>query len=1237
MNSEYALPYRSLNVTHLLDDELEYELAIRGVKYASEAALETSQRIVEEINRLKEVDLYRQETDLDSEPDNIDEHSEEGFDAEPRAKASTPYPVREPDSEVQHSADMFEKLMVFVEQVVTKKFDELKQDSGSSKVESLRKKQEGEKFKVREEVRKVSREPRKYEFRMRPGKAETENELSDSSAEEGIESRKVLKRRPRSVAEWKLKYDGRDEGRNLNRFITEVEFMAEAEGIDKESLFNEAIHLFVGDARAWYIEGKKSRDFRNWTELVSDLKMEYQPPDMDFHYEQQASQRRQRRSEKFQDFYASIMEIFGRMADPPSEDRMFQIVFRNLRSDYKNSLLVKGVKSLRSLKIWGRKLDAANWSLYRGSTFNEPNLRAQVNEVFGHSASRGQRSNENTWNNHGAQRKLEWRNSNHTRSAKDPSTNGFGKKYYEAEKNRTTGQNTNQERRRDVPEAGSSRGTLDRRVSEYRKPNPTVCFNCRGNYHHYSACLKEREVFCTVCGFHDFVKESCPEAEVAEFVLSVEGDNRPFTRINVMGISMLGLLDCGAQLTVIGTGSRKLLRDLKLKMLPTSVKLSAADGTNIGVQGSVDMPVTFDGQTRIVSTLVAPGLKRRLILGMNFWKIFNIEPTIKKIEEFSVEELEGEEKEGENLTPDQIKQIEEVKKQFKVFVEGEKLEATPVYTAKIEFLEEFRNEPPIRLNPYPWSPEVQKSVNEELDKWIESGVVERSNSDWALLIVPVMKKETLEDGTERMKVRMCLDARKLNARTRRDAYPLPHQDRILSRLGASKYLSTIDLSKAFWQVPLDPQSRKYTAFRVFGRGLFQFRRLPFGLVNSSAVLSKVMDETLGYGELEPNVFVYLDDIVIASNTFDDHIRSLKEVARRLEKANLTINLEKSKFCVPELPYLGFILSGNGVRPNPDKIEAIINFERPTSVRSLRRFLGMTNYYRRFISEFSETTAPLTNLLKGKPKTVQWNAQAEEAFNCLKEKLITAPILACPDFQKPFTIQTDASDTAVAGVLTQEAEGGEHVIAYFSRKLAMSQRAWKAVEKEGAAALEAIEKFRPYVEGTHFTLITDSSALSFIMNSKWKPSSKLSRWSMLLQQFDMSIKHRKGSENVVPDALSRAVEAINAHNDDWYSKLFIKVKNSPDDYLDFKIENGKLFKYVAAKMETMDYRYEWKLCVPSELKKEILEREHDQHGSGLPETHQGMQHLQAMQAVQHRIRTTNGEPTSHQQTFSNLGA
>lgn len=212
---------------------------------------------------------------------------------------------------------------------------------------------------------------------------------------------------------------------------------------------------------------------------------------------------------------------------------------------------------------------------------------------------------------------------------------------------------------------------------------------------------------------------------------------------------------------------------------------------------------------------------------------------------------------------------------------------------------------------------------------IQDDIVECSRSDWSLPVVPVAKRDS--DA-----VRLCLDARKLNERTKL------HQNRILSRLGSFKYLTTIDLSQAFLQIPLSPESRPYTAFSIPGKGLFQFKRLPFGLVNSPATLSKLMDRVLGFGELEPNIFVYLDDIIVASRTFKEHVTRLKELAKRLNQANLRINLTKSKFCVPEVPYLGYILSKDGLRPNPDRVHAIVAYEVPESVHELRRFLGMVN-------------------------------------------------------------------------------------------------------------------------------------------------------------------------------------------------------------------------------------------------------------------------------------------------------
>lgn len=679
--------------------------------------------------------------------------------------------------------------------------------------------------------------------------------------------------------------------------------------------------------------------------------------------------------------------------------------------------------------------------------------------------------------------------------------------------------------------------------------------------------------------------------------MPVNGDNRPFIKISVMGRELVGLLDSGAQKTVLGAGCKKLLEDLNLKVFPTEVRLKTASGTPVEVEGYVHLPITFNNANKIIPTVVAPQLKRKLILGYSdFWKAFNIQPALlndqhmKAVQGANIEiaEVNEEERVKEELSEGQKARLDSVKTHFKIAVDGEVLDVTHLISHKIEFKEEFLNSPAVRINPYPTSPEIQKKINREINEMLRQKVIEHSHSDWSLSTVPVIKPTG--------EVRLCLDARRLNDRTKRDAYPLPHQDRILSRVGASKFLSTIDLTKAFLQIPLDPGSRKYTAFSVLGRGLFQFTRLPFGLVNSPATLARLMDKVLGFGELEPNVFVYLDDIVVVNDTFEAHMRSLEEVARRLKMANLSINIHKSKFCVKELPYLGYILSTEGLRPSPDRIEAILNYERPSSLRSLRRFLGMANYYRRFIPNFSEISSPLTNLLRKKPKTITWNPLAEQSFISLKECLIAAPILANPNFEKPFQIQTDASDSAIAAVLTQQHESGEKVVAYFSQKLTPAQQAYAASEKEGLAVLCAIEKFRPYVEGTHFVVITDASALTHIMKGKWRTSSRLSRWSIELQGYDLEIRHRRGKDNIIPDALSRSLEIgeICQNEDKWYSDLYKKVSAAPEEFLDYKIEDDKLMKFIPCQTEVLDFRFEWKICVPERLREALLRKEHEEN-------------------------------------------
>lgn len=324
---------------------------------------------------------------------------------------------------------------------------------------------------------------------------------------------------------------------------------------------------------------------------------------------------------------------------------------------------------------------------------------------------------------------------------------------------------------------------------------------------------------------------------------------------------------------------------------------------------------------------------------------------------------------------------------------------------------------------------MQEHINKELDDMLEKGIVEKSSSGWSSPILLVKKKNET--------YRFCVDYRKLNAVTERDSYPIPYVSHTLSKLKDAHYLSTLDIKSAYWQVSVATESRPYTAFKVPGRGLYQFCRMPFGLHNAPATWQRIMDTVLG-PELEPNVFVYLDDIVVITQTFDKHLEILEEVFRRLREANLTVSFDKCRFCRAEMEFLGYVVDKNGLRVNPDKVKAMLEIPTPKNVREVRRVVGTFSWYRRFIPNFSSVISSITDLLKKNRKFV-WTLECEKAFQQMKEHLVAAPVLSCPDYNLPFEIQTDASAYGVGAVLVQPHKDGDRVIVCLSRSLSKHEK------------------------------------------------------------------------------------------------------------------------------------------------------------------------------------------------------
>ncbi len=505
------------------------------------------------------------------------------------------------------------------------------------------------------------------------------------------------------------------------------------------------------------------------------------------------------------------------------------------------------------------------------------------------------------------------------------------------------------------------------------------------------------------------------------------------------------------------------------------------------------------------------------------------------------------------------------------------------------------DERPFKIRYAPRNPAMQAIIDAKVNELLANGCIEPSRSAYSSPMTLTPKK----NGTWSL----CIDFRHLNNKSDPDAYPLPRITTILDRLREARYVSSLDLKDGYWQIPMAEDSKKYTAFTVAGRGLYQWRVMPFGLHSAPATFQRALDSVIG-SDLEPFAFAYLDDIIVIGRTLEEHLAMLKEVFRRLRAANLKINPDKCEFFKRETKYLGHVISGKGIQTDPDKVSAIQDMAIPKTLRELRRFLGVASWYRRFVPDFAAIAQPLTTLLK-KGRHWKWTEEQQTAFEVLKAKLTEAPVLACPDFSRTFKLQTDASDYGLGAVLTQDFDEGERVIAYASRGLNAAEKNYTATEKECLAIIWGIRKMRPYLEGYRFLVVTDHLSLKWL-NSIDNPTGRLARWALELQQYTFTVQYRKGRNNVVADALSRQpVETLmrmveeekeSAKECDWLRRKKDEVQRNPAKYADFSIVGNQLYRHIPKHPNDEDC-IPWKLCVASHLRARVLEENHSQPTAG----------------------------------------
>lgn len=435
------------------------------------------------------------------------------------------------------------------------------------------------------------------------------------------------------------------------------------------------------------------------------------------------------------------------------------------------------------------------------------------------------------------------------------------------------------------------------------------------------------------------------------------------------------------------------------------------------------------------------------------------------------------------------------------------------FSSQVKHEIKLTNENPIYQKPYrkPYAHKIE--IDKQINKMLEQDIIRPSNSPWASPITLVPKKI---DSTGERKWRLVIDYRRLNENTVKDKYPLPNINEILDKLGRANYFSTLDLASGYHQIEMKEEDKSKTAF-ITDKGLFEFNRLAFGLCNAPSTFQRAMNNILR-GLTDEICQVYLDDIVIYSTSLQEHRNRLERVFQKLSEHGVKINLNKCEFLKRELKYLGHLITDKGVKPDPSKIEAIKKYPIPKTKTEIKSFTGLLGYYRRFIKDYAKILKPMTKCL-AKDEQVIIDKEYKECFEKCKNLLSNDPILQYPDFTKPFIVTTDASNYAIGAVLSQGPIGRDKPVAYASRTLSKSEIKYSTIEKEFLSIIYACKQFRPYIFGTHFTIVTDHKPLLWLHKLK-DNNLKLQRWKVYLQEYQYTILYKKGKANSNADALSR---------------------------------------------------------------------------------------------------------------------
>lgn len=614
------------------------------------------------------------------------------------------------------------------------------------------------------------------------------------------------------------------------------------------------------------------------------------------------------------------------------------------------------------------------------------------------------------------------------------------------------------------------------------------CHSC-GKMGHYSSVCRS-----SASGKVHQVREQVAESEYSEYsdeyVLSINSPAEDAIYATVILGSSLQptrmLVDTGSHNTLIPDNVFKsLYTGSDIELSPPDINLYGYGDTRIDLLGYFDTSVTYEG--RIGSGKIYVSKRGTPILGRNFFKALRMTVQSTPTSAYVMNTVEHQ-PEFEEVFSDKLGNAKHFTHRIKL-----KADAKPVQHA-------VRNVPLA----------IRQSLSDEIKRLCDADVIEKiESSEWVSPIVVARKSNN--------RIRVCVDLRDLNKNIVVDVHPMPNINTLLSTLGDAQIFSKIDLSSAYHQVRLTPDCRDYTSF-ITPDGLYRHKRMPFGLASASAVFQRMMDAIL---KDVPGVRCFQDDILVYGADKTAHDTALRVVLQRLTEHGLSIQREKCEFSTDSVTYLGHQISAEGIRPNPPLIEAILHASEPTDASMIRSFLGICGYYSKFIANYSSRVEPLRALQRDNVPFV-WSKQCAYCFESIKRDIAHCKALASYDPQYPTIVTTDASQYGIGSVLTQTKDGRERVIGYASRTLTTAERNYSVIEKEALACVWAVEYWRTYLWGRHFTLRTDHMPLTRLFSTQGtgRASARIARWAARLLEYNFTTEYVQGNKNVTADFLSR---------------------------------------------------------------------------------------------------------------------